>query len=65
MHQDSATGALADQGTTQLNIPLGQHMTTTIAVSAPANGTTAVLILQSSKNGQVIFRDDGQLFTLK
>ena len=65
MHQDSATGALADHGTTQLNIPLGQHMTTTIQVSAPPNGTTAVLILQSSKNSQVIFRDDGQVFTLK
>jgi len=34
-------------------------------VSAPASGTTAVLVLQSSKDGQVIFRDDAQVFTLK
>jgi hypothetical protein len=40
-------------------------MNTTIAVTTPSSGTTGVLILQSSKNGQVIFRDDAQVFTLK
>ena len=54
MHQDTATGAMSGQGTMHLDIPLaGQRHVT--AVTAPASGTTAVLILQSSKNGQVSF----------
>jgi hypothetical protein len=63
-HQDTATGAMSGQGTMHLDIPLAGHATVTATVTAPASGTTAVLILQSSKNGQVIFRDDGQVFTL-
>ena len=34
-------------------------------VTAPASGTTAVLVLKSSKNGTVLFQDDGELFTLQ
>jgi hypothetical protein len=64
MHQDTATGAMSGQGTMHLDIPLAGHATVTATVTAPASGTTAVLILQSSKNGQVIFRDDGPVFTL-
>ena len=64
MHQDTATGAMSGQGTMRLDIPLAGHATVTATVTAPASGTTAVLILQSSKNGQVIFRDNGQVFTL-
>ena len=64
MHQDTATGAMSGQGTMHLDIPLAGHATVTATVTAPASGTTAVLILQSSKNGQVIFRDDGHVFTL-
>jgi hypothetical protein len=48
-----------------LDIPLGQRMTTTISVAAPAVGTNAVLVLQSSKNSQVIFRDDAEMFKLQ
>jgi hypothetical protein len=48
-----------------LDIALGQHQTVTIPVTAPAAGTTAVLVLQSGKAGQVIFRDDGQQFRLQ
>src|SRR5439155_9289866 len=59
MHQDTATGAMSGQGTMQLNIPLGGHATATATVTAPAAGTTAVRVLKSSKNGTVVFQDDG------
>ena len=65
MHQDGAQGSIADQGSMHLDIALGQHQTVTIPVTAPAAGTTAVLVLQSGKAGQVIFRDDGQQFRLQ
>jgi len=65
MHAGSATGAIADQGTVHLDIPLGRHATATIAVTTPSSGTSAVLVLQSSKGGQTIFRDDAQTFTLQ
>ena len=65
MHAGTATGAISDQGMTTLQIPLGSHATTSISVTAPASGSSAVLILQSSKSGQVIFRDDAEAFTLK
>src|SRR6185312_406999 len=47
MHQDGVQGSIADQGSMRLDIPLGQRTTLTIPVTAPAAGTTAVLILQS------------------
>ena len=34
-------------------------------MTAPTAGTTAVLILKSSKNGTVLFQDDGEVFTLQ
>jgi len=64
MHQGTADGPTADQGSMRLTIPLGQRQTVTIGVTTPATGSTAVLVLQSSKDGRVIFRDDGQLFRL-
>jgi hypothetical protein len=64
MHSGTATGTLADQGTTELDIPLGSRTTTSISVTAPSSGSAAVLILQASKNGQTIFSDDGEQFTL-
>jgi hypothetical protein len=60
MHQDTVTGPIADQGSMGLTIPLGQRQTVTIGVTTPTTGSTAVLVLQSSKDGRVIFRDDGQ-----
>jgi len=65
MHEGTATGAVADQGSMRLTIPLGQRTTITINVTAPSTGTAAVLILQSSKDGRVIFRDDAQQFKLQ
>ena len=65
MHEGTASGAISDQGMTSLQIPLGSHVTTSISVAAPASGSSAVLILQSSKSGQVIFRDDAEAFSLK
>ena len=65
MHQDSASGAMSDQGTMQLDIPLAGHATVTATVTAPASGTTAVLVLKSSKNGTMLFEDDGEAFTLQ
>ena len=53
MHQETADGTIADQGTTKLDIPLGSRTTTSISVTTPASGSNAVLVLQSSKNGQV------------
>ena len=65
MHAETADGAIADQGTTKLDIPLGSRTTTSISVTTPASGSNAVLVLQSSKNGQVIFRDDGEKLKLQ
>jgi hypothetical protein len=65
MHQDSATGAMSDQGTMHLDIPLAGHTTVSVTVTAPSSGNTAVLVLQSSKGGTVLFRDDGESFTLQ
>jgi hypothetical protein len=65
MHQDTATGAMSGQGTMHLDVPLAGHGTVTAAMTAPTAGTTAVLILKSSKNGTVLFQDDGEVFTLQ
>jgi hypothetical protein len=65
MHAGTADGAIADQGTTKLDIPLGSRTNTSITVTAPSSGTSAVLVLQSSKNGETIFRDDAEKFSLK
>ena len=54
MHEGTATGAVADQGSMRLTIPLGQRATITINVTAPSTGTSAALVLQSSKDGRVI-----------
>ena len=65
MHEGTAGGAIADQGSMRLAIPLAQRQTVTIGVTTPASGSAAVLVLQSSKDGRVIFRDDGQQFRLQ
>jgi hypothetical protein len=65
MRADSATGAVSDQGQTTLTIPLGQRMQTSISVLAPQSGTRAYLVLRASKNGQELFREDAQAFTLQ
>jgi hypothetical protein len=65
MRQDSATGAMSDQGSTHLDIPLAGHATVTANVTAPASGGTAVLVLKSSKGGVQLFVDDGETFTLQ
>jgi len=65
MHAGTATGTIADQGSMRLTIPLGQRTTTAVNVMAPSTGTSAVLVLQSSKDGRVIFRDDAQQFQLQ
>ena len=65
MHAGTADGEISDQGKVQLDIPLGSRKTTSISVTAPASGTAAVLVLESSKGGSVIFRDDGQVFKLQ
>jgi hypothetical protein len=65
MHAGTADGEIADQGKVQLDIPLGTRKTTSISVTAPASGSAAVLVLQASKGGTVIFRDDGEAFKLQ
>ena len=65
MHQDSATGAMSDQGSQIVTVPLGQRSAISITVTAPSSGTKAVLVLTSTKNGQQIFMDDGEAFTLQ
>ncbi len=65
MHGETADGAIVDQGTTKLDIPLGSRTTPSISVTTPSSGTNAVLVLQSSKNGQVIFRDDAEKLQLQ
>ena len=65
MHQDSAAGAMSGQGSMHVEVPLAGHVTVTASVTAPSSGTTAVLVLQSSKNGTVLFRDEAEAFTLQ
>ena len=65
MHQDSVQGAMSDQGSMHLDIPLGQRKTVSLSVTAPSTGNNAFLILQSSKDSVVIFRDDAQQFRLQ
>jgi hypothetical protein len=65
MHQDGAGGPVTDQGTMHVDVPLGRHVMAPISVTAPASGTTAVLVLQSTKNGNVVFRDDAETFRLQ
>jgi hypothetical protein len=65
MHAGSADGDISDQGKVQLDIPLGSRKTTSISVTTPASGSGAVLVLQSSKSGSVIFRDEGEAFKLQ
>jgi hypothetical protein len=65
MHQDTADGPIADQGSTRLDVPLGQHASVSIAVNAPATGQSAILVLQASKNGVAVFRDDGEKLQLQ
>jgi hypothetical protein len=54
-----------DPGVDEARDPVRAHTTTSISVTAPSNGTTAVLVLQSSKDGQIIFRDDAQTLQLQ
>ncbi len=65
MHQGTAGGPIADQGSMRVDIPLGQKAMVTIAVTVPATGTSAVLVLQSSKDGRMLFRDDAEQFGLQ
>jgi hypothetical protein len=65
MRIDSATGAVASQGGMQVTVPLGQHVMVPITVTAPTTGLRGYLILQSSQNGTVIFREDAQWFVLQ
>jgi hypothetical protein len=65
MHTDSAAGPLVDQGATRLDIPLGGHAALPIQVKAPSTGTRAYLVLQSSKGGSAIFREDAEWFMLQ
>jgi hypothetical protein len=65
MRIDSATGAVDSQGAIQATVPLGQHVTLPLTVTAPATGTRGYLKLQASKDGQVIFREDAESFTLQ
>jgi hypothetical protein len=65
MHAGSAGGAISDQGTTKVEVPLGSHTTTSISVTAPSSGSSAVLVLQANKGGQAIFREDAETFNLR
>jgi hypothetical protein len=65
MHTDTPTGAIADQGTMRVSVPLGGHAALSISVKTPTTGTRAYLVLQSSKNGVVLFADDAEYFTLQ
>jgi hypothetical protein len=62
---DAPTGPVSDQGTMRVSIPLGQRLVMPITVRAPATGTRTFLVLQSTKDGQVLFRDDSESFTLQ
>ncbi|HVY41042.1 MAG TPA: glycoside hydrolase family 2 TIM barrel-domain containing protein, partial [Polyangia bacterium] len=65
MHTDSPTGAVSDQGTMRVSVPLGGHTAVPISVKAPATGTRGYLVLQSSKNGVVVFTEDAEYFNLQ
>ena len=65
MHTDSPTGAIADQGTMRASVPLGGHTALSISVKTPATGTRGYVVLQSTKNGVVLFTDDAEYFTLQ
>jgi Glycosyl hydrolases family 2, TIM barrel domain len=65
MRADAPDGAVADQGQATLEVPLGGRATLPISVAAPSTGTLGYLILQASKGGQVVFRDDGEWFQLQ
>ena len=65
MHQDSATGAMSDQGSQMVTVALGQRTTIPITVTAPSSGAKAIFVLKSSKNDQPIFMDDAETFTLQ
>ena len=64
MHADAPDGPLADQGQATLEVPLGERVMLPITVAAPASGTRGYLVLQASKAGQVLFRDDAEWFQL-
>ena len=49
----------------QVDIPLGEHVTLPITVAASPTGSRGYLILQSSKSGTPIFREDAEWFTLQ
>lgn len=57
--------AYSDQRSTHLDIPFDHRMNTTVMVHAPSGATIAVLVLLSSQNGNVIFRDEGDVFQLQ
>ncbi len=65
MHVDASTGPIADQGTLEVTVPLGEHITVPITVQAPATGTRAYLVLMSSKGGIQTFRDDAEYFEIQ
>jgi hypothetical protein len=65
MHTDSASGAMVDQGSMSVSVPLGTHSMVSIDVKAPASGTRGYLILTSSKGGVQTFREDAEYFTLQ
>jgi hypothetical protein len=61
---DAADGPVGDQGSMQIEVPLGQHATMPITITLPTTGARAYLILRSSKDGQTLFTEDAEWFTL-
>ena len=64
MHTDAPAGAMVDQGTMQVSVPLGTHIMVPINVKVPTTGTRGYLILTSSKGSVQTFREDAEFFTL-
>ena len=65
LRSDGPNGPVADMGQQVLDIPLGERRELTISLTAPPTGERVYLVLQSSKAGQQIFRDDAQVFELE
>jgi hypothetical protein len=65
LHLDGAAGAIAAQGQMHVDVALGRHVQVPITVTMPATGTSAYLVLTSSKGGRELFREDAEWFTLQ
>ena len=62
---DTFSGTSVNQGAMKVDLPLGSHAPISSSVTASSSGSSAVLVLQSSKGGQTVFRDDAEILNLR